>query len=160
MRCRAFTTRLALAPQDALVIALICSLIIREPTIKGIVWLGAPVTVMGIPLTMRFAMFDPPATEGLPPPQACAVALDVNTEAVTPIPAAVTATLATDDWEEARLDPPVVLSLRRPASSTPGTSMLANCVDNEPPLRGSGPVSEIVVLRISTFKEAPKASPV
>src|ERR1700731_3198285 len=100
---------LALPPQKELVTVLTCSLMVKEPMSRGTVWFGAPVTIIECPFTTRSAMFDPPATEGLPPPQACANALEVSTEAVMPIPTAVTVTLATDDWEEVLPDPPVVL---------------------------------------------------
>ena|ERR1017187_4088053 len=99
-RCNALTNMSELAPEEELITELICSLMMREPISKGTVWFGAPVIVIDCPFTTRSAMFDPPATEGLLDPQACAVALDVSTDALMPIPAAVTLTLATDACEE------------------------------------------------------------
>jgi len=82
---------------------------------------GAPVTVMGCPFYYKVCDSGP---SGCGP---------------------VTFTLATDDWEALLLDPPVVFSVRRRAFKTRERSMLANCVDNEPPLAGRGPVSEMLV---------------
>jgi hypothetical protein len=159
-RCKALTNMSALAPEGELVTELICSLMMSDPISNGTVWFGAPVTVIDCPFTTRFAMFDPPATEGLLEPQACAVALDVSTEALIPTPTAVTLTLATDAWEEVRSKPPVVVDVRRLRASTPGMLALASWVDSDPPELGRAPVSEMEALIPNTLTDAPNASPV
>src|SRR5216683_6168747 len=102
--CRALTSMLP----DCPLTVLDCSLITSVPALSGrtIVWLGAPVTVMGWPplteLIDRLASSELPLTDGLLPVH-WAAALDIRKSAVIVVPATVKLRLARSEEHTSEL---------------------------------------------------------